>query len=445
MSLIVQCADLLSFFLVTIWMGRGVKKLIDTQKTVYFILILYYLIYVLPVGIDCIITYPSYETWTQFQGFYISYNDPLTRIVYDLWMIVTYLLVDRLGSGRLQICFGKSRINSGYADAKIYTKQVNERKTVSRKLYWVLFFIAVLPVFLVIIKKLPIGILYTPLWLDNGIYNVTGTSLQATYYYLQKLSYVSIVAAFLCLVNGSEKKNYLMKAVLIALIYALTCLEAKRAIYAIVLIMVVAYLLVSAEMKRSTKVIVLLLSISAVVGLLFFTTEYMMEFRHYGINYSPVNTYTQIKMDFMRDDRVKFVIYKALNLEGIVSYPLQSYITQLTAFFPLDLFLPVEGYNKFFTAALLGVERGSVSGWVTTSIFDEALSNMGIFSVVIVPMFLGYISRVTDRASSRVKVITIVAVALLFMLNLGYIMWYIQFCFIVLYLDKKTDMQIRTR
>lgn len=438
MSLIVQCIDLLSFCLVTIWMIKGVKNLINTQKTVYFILILFYLIYVLPVGIDCIITYPSYETWPQFQGFYVSYNDPLTRIVYDFWMVVTYFLVDRLGSGRLRICLGTSRQSNNFSNTGIYTVPTEKKENIDRTLYMILFFVALLPVLLVIMKKLPLGILYTPLWLDNGIYNVVGTSLQATYYYLQKLSYVSIVAAFLCLVNGKKKKNYLTKAFLIVLIYALTCLEAKRAIYAIVLIMVVAYLFVSAEMKRSTKMVVLMLSVSAVVGLLFFTTEYMMEFRHYGINYSPVNTYTQIKMDFMRDDRVKFVIYKALNFEGIVSYPFQSYITQLTSFFPLDLFLPVEGYNKFFTAALLGVERGSVSGWVTTSIFDEALSNMGIFSVVIVPMFLGYISKITDEASNRVKVIAIVAVALLFMLNLGYIMWYIQFCFLVLYLDKKT-------
>lgn len=93
----------------------------------------------------------------------------------------------------------------------------------------------------------------------------------------------------------------------------------------------------------------------------------------------------------MRDDRVKFVIYKALNFEGIVQYPCQSYLTQLTALFPLDLFFPVEGFNKYFTAALLGVERGSVGGWVTTSIFDEALANMGIFSLIIIPLILGLI------------------------------------------------------
>ena len=162
--------------------------------------------------------------------------------------------------------------------------------------------------------------------------------------------------------------------------------------------------------------------------MLFFTTEHMMQYRHYGITYNPINTYTQIKMDFMRDDRVKFVIYKAINFEGIVQYPCQSYLTQLTALFPLDLFLPVEGFNKYFTAALLEVERGSVGGWVTTSIFDEALANMGIFSLVIIPLILGLIALYTDEASDNVKVI-------------GYIMWYLQFCFIILYMDHKNRMK----
>ena len=57
--------------------------------------------------------------------------------------------------------------------------------------------------------------------------------------------------------------------------------------------------------------------------------------------------------------------------------------------------------------------------------------------LIIIPLILGLIALYTDEASDNVKVIAIVAVALLFMLNLGYIMWYLQFCFIILYIDHK--------
>ena len=433
MDVIVSFIDAITFVLATYWVIRGLKRLLNTQRTVYFVLILFYIIYILPVGIDYFITYPSYETWKQFQGFYVSYNDKLTRVIYDVWMIVTYHLIEKIGSGRLAFRVS-NRIIGG--STGLLEKKDTLDENISDGIYYLLFALSCLPIILVVIKKLPTGILFTPLWLDSGLYNITGTSLEVPYYFLQKLSYISIVAAFLCLVNGKHR-NIIVKIFLVLVIYALTCLEAKRAIYAIVLIMLISYLFISAKLKRKTKFLILILSVLGVVGLLSFTTEHMMQYRHYGITYNPVNTYTQIKMDFMRDDRVKFVIYKALNFEGIIQYPCQSYLTQLTALFPLDLFFPVEGFNKYFTAALLGVERGSVGGWVTTSIFDEALANMGIFSLIIIPLILGLIALYTDEASDNVKVIAIVAVALLFMLNLGYIMWYLQFCFIILYMDHK--------
>ena len=434
MSLLVQTIDVLSFCLITYWAVKGLRRLLATQKTIYFILILFYIIYVLPVGIDCFITYPSYDTWNQFYGFYVSYNDPATRIVYDIWMIFTYFLLERIGSGRLRLRIGNIKIGNHH---DLLQKVYKTSDNVDKRIYYSLFLIAVLPIGLVIVKQLPLGILYTPLWLDSGVYSITGTSFEATYYYLQKLSYISIVAAFLCLVN-SRHKNIIVKIILCITIYALTCLEAKRAIYAIVLIMVISHLFLSVNNKKNAKIFILLFSVFSIIVLLLFTTEHMMEYRHYGIRYNLVNTYTQIKMDFMRDDRVKFVIYKALNFDGVLDYPLQSYLTQLTAFFPLDLFFSVHGYNKYFTAALLGVKMGSVGGWVTTSIFDEALSNLGLFSVLIIPWILGIIAKYTDAASQKVKVISIVAIALLFMLNLGYIMWYLQFCFMILYWDRKT-------
>lgn len=441
MDILVRFIDILSFVLLTFGVIRSLKLLIHTQKTIYFISILFYIIYVLPVGIDCFITFPSYETWPQFQGFYISYNDNLTRLIYDLWMIFSYCFLEKFGSGMLKFRIERRTIG-GYSSLASYTQ--NQDDNISDQLYYLIFIVACLPIPLVILKHLPTGILYTPLWIDSGLYSVTGTSLEATYYYLQKLSYISIVSAFLCLVNDRHR-NIIVKIFLVAVIYCLTCLEAKRAIYAVVMVMVISYLFISTKLTRGKKIAILFFSAAGITSLLVFTTSHMMQYRHYGITYNPVNTYTQIKMDFMRDDRVKFVIYKALNFEGVVKYPCQSYITQLASLFPFDLYFPVDGFNKYFTAALLNVKFGSVGGWVTTSIFDEGLANLGILSLIIIPFILGIIAMRTDEASGKVKVLSIVAVALLFMLNLGYIMWYLQFTFVVLYLDRKNRLRNKSR
>lgn len=93
MDVIVSFIDAITFVLATYWVIRGLKRLLNTQRTVYFVLILFYIIYILPVGIDYFITYPSYETWKQFQGFYVSYNDKLTRVIYDVLLLKRWLLV----------------------------------------------------------------------------------------------------------------------------------------------------------------------------------------------------------------------------------------------------------------------------------------------------------------------------------------------------------------
>lgn len=114
MDVIVGFIDAVTFALATYWVIRGLKRLLNTQRTVYFILILFYIIFILPVGIDCFITYPSYDTWKQFQGFFVSYNDKLTRIIYDAWMIFTYYLIEKIGSGRLTFRVSNRIIGGGY-------------------------------------------------------------------------------------------------------------------------------------------------------------------------------------------------------------------------------------------------------------------------------------------------------------------------------------------
>lgn len=439
MDVIVNLIDAISFLLASYWTYRSVKSLVESSRTVYFVLLLYYVIFILPVGIDVFISYPSYEMWKQLPGFYVSYNDPITRIVYDIWMIMVFQLIEKFGTAKLIISFGKTAVkSSSFYQDNDYNDFLS--KKASKRVLRICFLLSIFPIFAVLIFRLPTQILYTPLWLDNGIVTLSGR-IQVIYYYLQKITYISIVAALLYITN-SQKNRWLFKLIMIPVIYSLTCLEAKRAIYAIVLIALIAHLLFNSHVRAKKFIIVG--SIIATVVLVYFATTYMQQYRVYGIQYDAVTTYTQVKMDFMRDDRVKFIIYKALNLEGILQYPLQSYITQLPSVFPFEFFFPVKGYNSYFTAAVMDVGVGTVSGWVTTSIFDEALSNLGLIGVIIAPMVIGRLCRRTDECVKSVRTVSIVAIALLFMLNLGYIMWYLEFCVIILFIERKYLHSIRT-
>lgn len=430
MSILVTIFDAVTFIVLTFMSISCLKKLLHSQRLIYFVLLLFYVLYVLPVGIDVFITYPSYNTWKQFEGFYVSYNDVMTRIIYDTWLLFTFYVMKRYR----RVVIGNRRSNK--LKYLVTDNNVGNSLIVNRNLRRLLLLIAIAPVLAVVIFKIPTGILYIPLWLDNNIFSFSGTRLEPIYYYLQKLSYISIVAAFLYMVNIEEKKK-LQKLSMLILIYMLTCVEAKRAIYAVVVVMFISYFLYNTN--RQKKYLVMIGSTVILMGLLLFTTEYMVQHRVYAIDYTPINTYTQIKMDFFRDDRVKFVIYKHLQLENVIDFPFQSYITQICSLFPLEFifYRYITGYNKFFTASLLGVEVGAVSGWVTTSFFDEIIANLGILGMIIGPMIIMGICNYTDECSTRMKTISIVGITLLFMLNLSYIMWYLEFWVIVLYLDRR--------
>jgi hypothetical protein len=133
-------------------------------------------------------------------------------------------------------------------------------------------------------------------------------------------------------------------------------------------------------------------------------------------------------------------IYSLLNPETIkiLEYPGQSIITQIGSIFPLP-FLGVQsiGYNSFLTAALSGVSLDISINWMTTSLFDEMLSNFGFFGFWISPVILGVFARIADKQNKELVPLTIAVVLLLLMYSPNYIMWFIQFWFTILLINRQ--------
>lgn len=419
---------ILSLFLVY----KSLRKMMGNNNITYFIELIFFIFFVLPVGLDYII-YPTYEIWPQFTKFAISYSDPATRILYDMWLIMAQYLI---------IYFGRSVLKNEIKDLKHY-ERINNKWVLN-----ILFIIGVLPVLIVLLTNIPNSILYTLYWRENSLLALQiEQSYKTLYYLLERFSYISIISSSLYITNALPKnkllisriKIILLKSISIISLFALICLESKRAIYAVVLLMFMAQSIFSTKLSKRKY----LIWINVLFALLFilYCSSYILLYRNYNVTYDTANLYTQLKMDFTRDDRVKLVIYTLINSEErkILAYPFQSYIMQIGSFFPLEfLGVPYLGYNTFFSSILLGVEA-TIGGnnFSTTSCFDEMIANFGIIGAFLGPIIIGKICSFTNKLSIRLRVISVVGIVLLMTLPINYIAWYIQFWVFIMICDRK--------
>ena len=76
-----QYFDIFTIFLSIYFLLQAVKHL--AGKSIFIIYILLYAFYILPLDLDYLISFPAYLN-PRHHGFYISYDDALTRVIYDI-------------------------------------------------------------------------------------------------------------------------------------------------------------------------------------------------------------------------------------------------------------------------------------------------------------------------------------------------------------------------
>jgi oligosaccharide repeat unit polymerase len=277
------------------------------------------------------------------------------------------------------------------------------------------------------------GITYIPLWHDNNIFIFDNTHLEAEYYLLHRISYISLLASFMMFFSSKSKLN---KLIYFILIYVSISVQSKRSIIAIAVLIIVIYLIYSKKIKPKYQYLFLLIAASIII---LFSIRYMLNYRSFDLEYNILNTYTQMKFDFMRDDRIRSVLYVITRNDlTILDYPGQSYVNQILSLFPLEYIIriPIVSYNVFYTSAMLGLPVTSGSGYYTTSFLDELIANFSLIGAIIGPIFVGLLARSLDKMNLKNSIIAIVGIIFLLMLNLSFIMWYLQFWFIITIIDK---------
>lgn len=410
----------------------GILLLLNIRKvqnsSLYIIYIFFFFIYVLPLFLDYILGQPSYfykfdaanSSYNRYRGFILSYCDTTTRILYDIFILSTQIL----------LLFFQRKEKSNR-----HIKQDGKQFVLRKSTHGILVFFAFLPVVL----SLLVGYYYIPFifgWRENPVLSII--SYGGYYSFIERFSYVGLTASMICLVM--PKTTLPMKILMLALCYMNISIESKRSM---VFFAFIVYLLLKSSglgIKLSAKQIGTLV----VLGACFVVySSYIIKV---GRGYSDEDIlYTQIRIDLFRDDTARFIIYSFINgNRQVLDYPIQSYLSQIAFIFPLDIIngvlglgIPSIGFNNFLTSALIDTPLKFGDKWMTTSMVDEVIANFAFLSVIIVPWILRIIAKLIDKGSAILQVLWLSALILSFMYSFNYIVYYIEFLLLFNYILNK--------
>lgn len=330
-----------------------------------FIILIVYIFNVLPVLLDRIIGYPSYNEW--FYNFDIAIRNSEVSLYYNL--IILFLLLC------LYIYSKAMKKKVVLTDRRVYSKHLNH------------LFIYSPFIFILLSGEISNYFVY-------GTYAARG--LSGTHYYI--LSFLILISLY------NFGKYYFFKAdnqtinksMTLFYFLSISWIDGKRYIIAtLILYLGFIYFI---KNKQKLKGVILKFSI-IILLLLLFNNFYITIVKPIG-GVTFEENYTSFRIDYGRDDVVKFVIYsEVINNNPILDYRGQSFVSSLFFWIPRSIWIdkPYPHY-RYLTAKLYNIDSVlEIPSGMTPSIIEMFIANLGLLpGMILLMIFLLVIIRYAD-------------------------------------------------
>lgn len=422
-----KTCDIITIIITILLCVKYFKEMVRSSRyIVYFLLVI---LYIVPIVLDYTIGLPTY-TRVSYSGFNKTYNDELTRIIYDIAIIFCQIVILR---------FHRDRIKQDEEQEQSYNYNANEYEGQFR-LFLIIFM--VLPILLTIIFPVNKSILFSFQWREFGRFPTDKyTSM------LEKFTYPGVVA---CALLFFEKRNKVYFRILCIIFMLMNiCIEGKRSILFFLLVTVVLIQIpglksntLSTLEKRRKLILLGVFAIAIIAAIVIATIFVKINNRGYSLLESDL-LYTTIRVDLFRDDRVRMAIYSILHPTEmrILDFPGQTILPIPTWFFPIDYILTKIGidfpsYQVYFSSALRGVLVSRDVAYMTPCLFAELISNFGFFGIVIMPFICVGFSNLADRQKYPYNVLVLVSFLALQLYTTRYIV-YLYEMVLIIFLSKK--------
>ena len=339
---------------------------------------LLYIFQSLPVAFDLIIGVPKYTAW--YSGFVNSMTNDTVCILYDIYVIAIFISLVSIS------------IKSQRKEAQRYSRNLLE---LTRGIpNAVLIFFILSPAIHVVLS----GNLYAFV-----IYNTFGgRGLQASF---SELNSVLIIIAILALMIWYfRRESSLLRLVLLVLFsFLIIWISGKR--YSVITILF-SFLYMNVMERRESRHKMNIRRLLVVMGVvvILYSVYYITSVKIIAdSNFDSV--YAALRIDFGRDDVVKFTIWKEyIRKEHILDYPLQTIISTIFMIVPRFMF-PAKGYPhyRYLTAALYNTDLLSIPAGMTPSILEMMISNFRILGMPLCVLFLCWYCRKADKSQTSLQ------------------------------------------
>lgn len=382
--------------LTILWLsGWAIFSVIQLSRSraasVNWIILIHVIFCGLPLVLDIFFGKPEYIT---YPGFRVATRDPLTAIVYAVYVSMVPVVL---------FVVGKSRRHAAASPTTTDLLASSIERSL-RRIWPALFAILVLPVILALAAPDP------SIYLNYAV-SVTQdlTPNEAAFHTLVGLSArLSLVAGASLLLITKPIRLYHIALIFPFVVMAIW-LDGKRNIVALAIVLI-GYVLWQKGLLSGSRLLIAGIAMVLVMGV--YSTLYAENVRQW----EDSRMYELARIDYGRDSRIKMTLYAELNPDEmqILNYRGESVVFYGGMYIPRSLWSDKPfPYAQMFTSALYFAEP-RFWGWsMTTSWLEEAIANFSWAGLIAGPVVPALICRWSDdRRSDLLKGLGILVAAL---------------------------------
>lgn len=345
-----------------------------------FVLIVCYLFCVIPILLNYIIGKPQYSTVYWYKPFIKPMNNELISIIYDIYMMASLLI--------LYLYIKKTRKTENYV-------QFDETKEITITL----FNNKIVSIICIFSPLLYIFISGT--WKSYLVYNTTtlrGFTEGNYSVVMNSLLLLSMFVFFNLVYRGKFSLNKFFLSILY--FFAIIWISGKRFMIANIFIMILFFINQMEITNASKKKLSLIIPILSFF-ILSFSAFYLIKIKPLS-NTSFNSVYEMLRVDFGRDDVIKYVISKEFfEKEMILDYRGQSFVSLALSFIPRMIWKtkPYPHYI-YLTSSILKLPITKLPAGTTPSWYEMCLCNFSYIGFALGCIGLYVMCFITDKTKN---------------------------------------------
>lgn len=364
--------DTLFIFLSSLIFYKSYKKIVFNKKasSAFYVIAVIYFFCCFPVLLDHLLGPTKYDVIYWYKPFLPAMRNEYVCIIYNIYIISSIFFLYTYGL---------------LSTKKLNYQLIETSKNINQFLYWIGMVYPL--VFLCLFNDITQFLTYDSL-IARGLYGMD-------IFMLNSFILLSLYCTCVLTMVGAINKQKIFITILLFIL--LIWLQGKRFIVANMLLFAFFFITKSNIDLTKRKKLFKLLPM-AFTGLILFSALYLAYVKPLD-DMSFQSVYDMLRVDFGRDDVIKYVIYQEFFVDNpILDYRGESFLSTLFVFIPKSIWVnkPYTHY-EYLTASIKSLPVNNIGSGITPSLFEMCLCNFGILGFIFSTFILLLLCKLCDN------------------------------------------------